>query len=204
MNRLRNVAILVFDDVEVLDFAGPYEVFNVACGYVNPAAFYIYAVGITEKPVFARGRFTFTPRYSIESCPQADILIIPGGFGIIPLLTHQGLLSWITQQEGKVEWLCSVCTGALLLAKAGVLRQRQATTHHTAFEQLQEISPTTMIVKDRRFVRSSQNIYTSGGITAGIDISLHLVKELTKPEVHAAVVEEMEYGWNFGGYSPIR
>ena len=195
MNNPRNVAILVFDEVEVLDFSGPYEVFNVACGAASPQPFYVYTVGITGQSVQARGRFTVTPRYSIENCPQADILIVPGGFGTRPLIKHDGLISWLTDQSEKAEWLLSVCTGALLLAKAGLLQNASATTHHTAFEQLMELSPTTKIEKDKRYVRSTAKIFTSGGISAGIDLALHMVEILAGPEVHAAVIDEMEYNW---------
>jgi len=201
MNNPRNVAILVFDDVEVLDFAGPYEVFNVASQASSPPPFYVYAVGINDQPVQARGRFVVTPRYSIESCPQPDVLVVPGGFGTRPLLKHERLISWMEEQSGKVEWLLSVCTGALLLAKAGLLKNCPATTHHTAFDHLMHLSPTTTVVKDQRYVQSSAKILTSGGISAGIDLALHMVEKLAGSGVHAAVVEEMEYDWG-GGAKP--
>jgi transcriptional regulator GlxA family with amidase domain len=195
MNYPRNVAILVFDDVEVLDFCGPYEVFNVASEAVTPSPFYVYSVGIIERPIQARGRFTFTPHYTIETSPQADVLIVPGGYGIRPLIKHGRLLSWITDQANKVERLISVCTGALLLAKAGLLESCEATTHHSAFDRLKELSPTTTVVADRRFVQTSQRILTAAGISAGIDVALHVVNELAGSRVHGAVVEEMEYNW---------
>jgi transcriptional regulator GlxA family with amidase domain len=196
MNTPRTVAILVFDDVEVLDFAGPYEVFNVAADLSSPPPFYVYAVGISDRLVLARGKFTVTPRYTIHDCPQPDILLIPGGYGTRPLLNHTGLIAWIRDQATRVEWLLSVCTGALLLAKAGLLEACPATTHHSAFDQLQHLSPTTRIVKDQRFVEATPKIMTSGGITAGIDLALHMVEKLAGPEVHAGVVDEMEYRWN--------
>jgi transcriptional regulator GlxA family with amidase domain len=192
----RNVAILVFDEVEVLDFAGPYEVFNVASAAARPSPFFVYAVGITGRPVVGRGRFVVTPAYSIADCPQPDILVVPGGSGTRPLLKHDTLVSWIGEQAKRVEWLLSVCTGALLLAKAGLLAGAGATTHHGAFEEMAGISPSTTIARDERFVQSSGNIFTSGGISAGIDLSLHVVKMLAGPRVHDAVVEEMEYGWH--------
>ncbi len=195
INNPRNVAIFVFDDVEVLDFTGPYEVFNVAADFTKPPAFYVYAVGIGARPVIGRGKFTVNPRYSMEDCPQADILVIPGGFGTRPLLNHERLISWIREQAGKVQWLLSVCTGALLLAKAGLLENRPATTHHGAFDHLQQLSPTTTVVKDRRFVQSTERILTSGGISAGIDLALHMVERLAGKETRLATVKEMEYGW---------
>ncbi len=195
MSNPRNVAILVFDDVEVLDFAGPYEVFNVAGEVHEPPPFYVYLVGISERPAMARGRFVVSPRYSIFDAPQADILVVPGGYGTRPLMNHEALIGWIREQAGKVEWLLSVCTGALLLAKAGLLEDRAATTHHTAFDRLASVSPTTRIEADQRFVQSSEKIMTSGGITAGIDLALHMVERLAGPDVYRLVVEEMEYNW---------
>jgi len=195
----RNVAILVFDDVELLDFAGPYEVFNVAGEVADPPPFYVYAVGISDRPALARGRFTVTPRYSAWDAPQADILVIPGGYGTRPLLKHERLIAWIREQADKVEWLLSVCTGALLLARAGLLDDRPATTHHTAFDRLAALSPSTRIEGDKRFVQASDRIFTSGGITAGIDLALYMVERLAGAGVHKLVVEEMEYNW---GHAP--
>ncbi len=193
MTHLRNVAILVFDDVEILDFAGPYEVFNVASQTTTPPAFYVYNVGLVHGPVIGRGRFTVTPAYTIDDCPQPDVLIVPGGYGTRPLMKHERLLAWLLAQSTKVEWLLSVCTGALLLAKAGLLKNGEATTHHTAFQELKELSPTTIIVEDKRFVQTSARIMTSGGISAGIDLSLHMIEKLVDLETRVAVVSEMEY-----------
>jgi len=193
MTHLRNVAILVFDDVEILDFAGPYEVFNVASQTTTPPAFYVYNVGISYRPAIGRGRFTVTPAYTIDDCPQPDVLIIPGGYGTRPLMKHEKLLAWLLAQSTKVEWLLSVCTGALLLAKAGLLKNCEATTHHTAFQELKDLSPTTTIVEDKRFVQTSGRIMTSGGISAGIDLSLYMIEKLVSLESRVAVVSEMEY-----------
>jgi transcriptional regulator GlxA family with amidase domain len=193
MSHLRNVAILVFDDVEILDFAGPYEVFSVAGQTTTPPAFFVYNVGLSHSPVIGRGRFIVTPSWSIDDCPQPDILIIPGGYGTRPLLKHERLIAWIFGQSSKVEWLLSVCTGALLLAQAGLLKNCTATTHHTAFEQLKTLSPSTNVVGDKRFVQATPRIMTSGGISAGIDLSLHMVEKLISVETRAAVVSEMEY-----------
>ncbi len=193
MAKLRNVAILVFDDVEILDFAGPYEVFNDASEMSNPTAFNVYNLGISGRPIIGRGKFTVTPRYSLDDCPQADILLIPGGFGTRPLLKHDKLIRWIADQSEKVEWLLSVCTGALLLAQAGLLKDRPATTHQGAYESLKLLSPTTQVITDQRFVQASEKIFTSGGISAGIDLSLYMVEKLAGAGLRAEVVKEMEY-----------
>jgi len=194
MSNPRNVALLVFDDIEILDFAGPYEVFNVASETTRPACFYVYNVGLSLRPVIGRGRFTVAPQYSIDNCPQADILVIPGGFGTRPLMKHEGLIAWVRDQSTKVEWLLSVCTGALLLARAGLLADARATTHHTAYKELKAISPSTTVVEGERFVQVSPSIMTAGGISAGIDLSLHMVEKLAGRQSRAATEEEMEYG----------
>jgi len=195
----RNVAILIFDDVEVLDFAGPHEVFSVAGDLIRPSPFYVYEVGTTLAPVVARGRLIATPRYAIDTCPDPDILIVPGGLGTRPLLKDRRLIAWIAERSATVELLLSVCTGALLLAKAGLLAGKRATTHHGAFEHLSLLSPSTEISLDERFVESSDRIITSGGITAGIDMSLFVVEKLLGERARATVVEEMEYDWHREG-----
>jgi transcriptional regulator GlxA family with amidase domain len=192
----RNVAILVFDDVEVLDFAGPHEVFTVAGDMVRPPPFYVYEIGLSSSPVLSRGRLLVSPRYTIEDCPKPDILVVPGGMGTRPLLKHERLLAWIVEQAERAELILSVCTGALLLAKAGLLAGLEATTHHGAFDLMAELSPSTLVVRDKRFVESSERIVTAGGISAGIDAALHLVERLVGAKAREIVVEEMEYGWS--------
>lgn len=191
----RNVAILVFDDIEVLDFAGPYEVFNVASELVTPSPFSVYTVAVVDRLVQGRGHFAVQPHYTIDNCPQPDLLLIPGGNGTRPLLKHERLIAWIAEQASRVEVLMSVCTGALLLAKAGLLVDCTATTHHTAFKELIGISPTTTLLDNQRFVDHGALI-TSGGVSAGIDMSLALVERLLGAEAKALVVEEMEWHWH--------
>jgi transcriptional regulator GlxA family with amidase domain len=196
MANKRNVAILVFDDIEVLDFAGPYEVFNVARELISPEPFYVYTVAVVDRIVQGRGNFAVQPHYTIDNCPQPDLLLIPGGNGTRPLLKHDKLIAWIKEQAMRVEILMSVCTGALVLAKAGVLENLTATTHHTAFKELSSICPTTTLLADQRFVDHG-HLITSGGVSAGIDMSLYLVERLLGAEAKAKVVEEMEYQWHW-------
>jgi transcriptional regulator GlxA family with amidase domain len=195
MSSKRNVAILVFDDIEVLDFAGPYEVFNVATELVQPEPFYVYTVGVVERIVQGRGKFAVQPHYSIHNCPRPDLLIVPGGAGTRPLLKHDGLLAWLREQAKTTEKLMSVCTGALVLAQAGLLENLSATTHHESFTRLAELSPTTTVITDQRFVDHG-HICTSGGISAGIDMSLAVIQQLLGDEALAKVITEMEYQWH--------
>lgn len=198
MLSTRNVAILVFDDVEVLDFAGPFEVFNVASELLrvdNFPPFFVYTVGLTGETIIARGNLRVQPHYSIANCPQADLLIIPGGYGARRLVKHPQLLSWVQAQAAQLEHLMSVCTGAFVLAQAGLLAHLPATTHHTTFDILEALSPTSTIVKNKRFVDNG-SILTSGGISAGIDMSLAVVENLLGKDAADVVRKEMEWQWH--------
>ncbi len=191
----RTVAILAFDDMEVLDFSGPYEVFNVAgeLGEGNP--FRVFTVGLTGSPAVGRGGFTVLPTYSLDDAPASDLLVVPGGAGTRPLLTDERLLAWLRDRGTEVELLLSVCTGSLLLARAGLLERRRATTHHGAYDELAAISPSTQVVRGQRFVRSAETILTSAGVSAGIDLSMHAVQLLAGQETRDRTVAEMEWMW---------
>jgi transcriptional regulator GlxA family with amidase domain len=192
--RERNVVILVFDDVEVLDFAGPFEVFNVTAELNDPSPFHVVTVSENGYPIEARGKLSVNPHHSFEDCIPPDILLIPGGWGTRALMENQAVLDWIKEQAKRVELLLSVCTGALVLGKAGLLAGLNATTHHTAFGTLRQISPTIHVLEDKRYVDNGK-IITSGGISAGIDMSLYVVHRLLGDEALAKTLKEMEYEW---------
>lgn len=191
----RAVAILAFDDMEVLDYAGPYEVFNVAGELTDPSAFEVFSVGLTDRPAVGRGGFTVVPTYSLETAPPPDILVVPGGAGTRPLLKEEPLLEWVRERAAEVELLMSVCTGSLVLAQAGLLHRRRATTHHTAYAELADLDPTVHVERGPRFVRSAERIWTSAGVSAGIDLALHVVEVLAGTAARDATVEEMEWMW---------
>lgn len=195
MTKTRNVGILIFEEVEVLDFAGPFEVFNVTGELNDPAPFNVYTIGATAAPVKTRGVLSINPNYSVHNAPQADILIVPGGFGTRALLDREQLLMWLADQQPRVEYLCSVCTGSLLLGKAGLLDGLTATTHHGSLGHLRRlVSEETIVVGDQRYTDNGQ-ILTAGGISAGIDMSLHLVQRLLGESVLQKTLKEMEYHW---------
>ena len=194
MNSPRNVAILIFDDVEILDFCGPYEVFGVTGEEEQPKPFNVFTIAEAKKPVLARNQLSVNPSYSLTDCPPINILLIPGGLGTRKQMHNPWLLDWIRTQAESVELLLSVCTGALLLAKAGLLDGLAATTHHCAFELLQEIAPKTEIRQGDRFVDNGK-IILSAGISAGIDMSLYVVAQLLGEETAIATAREMEYNW---------
>jgi transcriptional regulator GlxA family with amidase domain len=196
--NLRNVAILIFDDIEVLDFAGPFEVFSVA-GSLLPQTpyqpFFTYTLGLTGETINARGGLRVNPTYSLDNTPQPDVLIVPGGYGSRRLLKNDRLLAWLREVAPKCEIVASVCTGALVLAAAGLLMKQTVTTHHGAFDRLPELEPSCKVARDQRFtISDDKRVWTSGGISAGIDMSLAIVTHLLGD--NAEVVEEMEWMWH--------
>ncbi|HEU5037700.1 MAG TPA: DJ-1/PfpI family protein [Nocardioides sp.] len=191
----RTVAILAFDDMEVLDFAGPYEVFNVAGELGDGHPFSVFPVGLTRAPAVGRGGFAVVPTCSIDDAPPPDLLVIPGGAGSRELTRDERLLAWVRERAAEVELLMSVCTGALVLGAAGLLERRPATTHHDAYDELAAISPTTKVIRGQRFVRSSDTILTSAGVSAGVDLALHVVQQLAGQETKDRTVAEMEWMW---------
>ena len=192
MTEPRNVAILVFDDVELLDFCGPYEVFSVAAGRGDSPAFRVYTVAAEEGLVRTRNGPEFQPEFGLEDCPPADLLVIPGGQGTRPLLRDAALLAWIRTQSTRCELTLSVCTGSLLLARAGLLKGLSATTHWGSLELLATLAPDTEVPGDRRYVDNGR-IITSAGISAGIDMALHVVERLLGEEHAAVTARHMEY-----------
>lgn len=195
MTQTRTVAILAFEDMEVLDYAGPYEVFNVAGELTAPSAFEVMPVSVDGKPVTGRGGFTVVPRHSIDDCPPTDLLVLPGGAGSRAMLHDERVLAWLRERAAEVELLMSVCTGSMVLAAAGLLRGRPATTHHTTYDELAAIDPTVRVERGPRFVRSAERLWTSAGVSAGIDLSLKVVRDLAGLAAYDATVAEMEWMW---------
>ena len=193
MTRTMNLAILLFDDAEVLDFCGPFEVFSVASNQGDSPAFNVYTVA-RKSPVTARNGLSVNPDYPLESCPKPHILLVPGGIGTRREMENETLIDWIGQTATNAELVLSVCTGALLLGKAGLLDGLETTTHHVAYDLLREIVPTCTVHEDRRFVDNGKFI-TSAGIAAGIDMSLHVVQRMLGRDVAVATAHHMESPW---------
>jgi transcriptional regulator GlxA family with amidase domain len=203
MNQARNVAILIFNQIEVLDFAGPFEVFSVTGRRNGSNPFNVYTVAETAEPVLARNHLSVNPRYTFKDCPIPEILVVPGGGGYTPdgepfgtrrEMHNVVLLDWVQHCATQTELLLSVCTGALILAKAGLLEGRSATTHQGAIAELKAIAPQTEVLFDQRLVDNG-NLILSGGISAGIDMSLYVVAKLLGKSQAIETATYMEYDW---------
>jgi transcriptional regulator GlxA family with amidase domain len=191
---MRRVAIYIFPDVEVLDFAGPYEVFAVTNELNERRLFHTFTVAERAGPVRARNGLGVVPDHTFADCPPPDLLVVPGGLGTRPLLDRPDVVAWVAARAAAAEITASVCTGSLLLAKAGLLAGRRATTHHLRHDLLRELAPDATVLTDRRWVDEGR-VATSAGISAGIDLSLHLVARLHGTEVAARTARYMEYDW---------
>jgi len=194
MNRPRNVAILIFDDVEVLDFCGPFEVFSVAGRGDDLNPFTVYTVAEKSGPIMARNHLSVNPTYTFLDCPQPHILVVPGGYGTRREMHNTTLIDWIKARSREADLVSSVCTGALLLAKAGLLEGMTATTHHGAIALLKEVAPHTTVEEDTRIVDNGR-IITSAGISAGIDMSLYVISKLLGKDQALKTAHYMEYDW---------
>ncbi|HET9984142.1 MAG TPA: DJ-1/PfpI family protein, partial [Longimicrobiales bacterium] len=195
MGSPRNVAVLVFDDVEVLDFCGPFEVFSVTGRREDLDLFHAYTVAERPAAVAARGGLAVLPAYTLADAPPADVLVIPGGFGTRREMNNAALVAWVRDAAARAELVLSVCTGALILARAGLLDGLQATTHHGALDLLESVAPETRVRRDRRIVDNGR-IVVSAGISAGIDAALHVVAKLHGRDRALETARYMEYDWS--------
>jgi transcriptional regulator GlxA family with amidase domain len=199
----RNVAIFLFDGVEVLDFAGPFEVFSTA-GYqiMDELPFNVFTVAQNPR-IIARNNLVVLPTYTFENCPEIDIVLIPGGGGYHADGTAYGsrlemdnelVVSWIKQKSAIAELVLSVCTGALILAKTGLLEGLKATTHYRAIDHLRAIAPNTEVIENVRYVDNG-SVVLSAGVSAGIDMSFYVVSKLLGAEVAAVGAKYAQYDY---------
>jgi transcriptional regulator GlxA family with amidase domain len=189
----KKVGIYLFDDVEVLDFAGPYEVFSAAQLEDGTKPFEVITLSQNGGLISAANGLRVETEKTIQAAPQLDLLIIPGGKGATENELHkQDVISYIKQQHKKTEILASVCTGAFLLAEAGVLEGKEATTHKGSLDKLKEAYPQLNVQRNVKFVDEGE-VLTAAGISAGIELSLHIVARLCGEETMRKTADYMEY-----------
>lgn len=188
----RNIAILLFDDVEVLDFAGPFEVFAVADELKEHEVFNVVTVAASPASIRAHNGLVVVPDCLLESAPAPQVLIVPGGLGARRLMLSPPVMDWIAARARTAEIVMSVCTGALVLGKLGLLDGLRATTHHENFAELRELAPHAIVDETARFTDNGK-ILTAAGISAGIDCSLHVVSRLLGADAADATARYMEY-----------
>jgi transcriptional regulator GlxA family with amidase domain len=200
LSMTRTVGIYIFDNVEILDFAGPYEVFTCAsrvAGGGDDAPFRVRTIGASTAPVRARAGLVLHPEATFADCGPVEVLIVPGGV-VGAELARPEVIAWIGRMAREAELTASVCTGALLLAAAGLLDGREATTHWEDVAELQAGWPQVKVRADQRWVDTA-DVVTSAGISAGIDMSLHLVERLASRELAERTARQMDYAWQDAG-----
>ena len=187
-----SVGILLFDDVELLDFAGPYEVFSVAAHLAGLKILDVFTVSESKSPIKTYNGLKCLPDYDFSDVPPVSILIIPGGEGSKKVIENPNYTNWTQKVNDTSLVTASVCSGARILAFLKLLDNFRATTHAEVFEELQKSAPHTTWLPEERFVDNGK-IMTAGGVSAGIDLSLHIVQKLFGARLADKVIEYMEY-----------
>jgi transcriptional regulator GlxA family with amidase domain len=190
----RNVAILMFDGVEVLDFAGPFEVFGVSGGRDNKVLYDVFTVAQHAKPVMARNNLSVNPDYTFDTMPDAHVFVIPGGFGTRREKHSASMLRFVREKVEKAESVVSICSGALILAKAGLLKGLEATSHRGALDELANDEPQCKVHRQARVVDNGK-IVVSAGVSMGIDASLYAVAKHHGLAQAQETAGYMEYDW---------
>jgi transcriptional regulator GlxA family with amidase domain len=194
-------AVLVFPDVEVLDFAGPFEVLASARvpGSVDrherPRAFDVFTVAKDASPVTCRGGLIVQPNRTFADCPVVDLVVVPGGYGVLPAMADADTLRWVREAATGAKITASVCTGSFLLASAGLLDGQPATTHWVEIDEMRRRFPNVTVHDDYRVVESGR-IITSAGVSAGLDMALHLIGRLFGREAARETARSIEYRWD--------
>lgn len=196
----RTVGVLLFPEFEPLDAFGPIEAFVISewpgSKADDPRPFRVVTVAQTLAPIAMRGGVRVAPDHALGGCPALDVLLVPGGPGTRAEQGNRALLEFIAGRAGAVEVLASVCTGAVLLARAGVLAGLEATTNRRAFDWVVSASPGDVRWdRTRRWVDAGR-VVTSAGVSAGTDMALHLVERLAGEDVARAAATRMEYRWD--------
>ena len=191
------VGVLIFPNVEVLDFTGPFEVFSVTRlneerRREEPSPFEVKLIAEKLHPIVASGGLRVLPDFDLDNCPPLDILVVPGGWGTRKEIENKHLIDWIRTLGNQVETLTSVCTGSMLLGRAGLLDGLDATTHWRALDWMRDSFPKVTVESSLHVVEAGR-VFTSAGISAGIDMSLRVVAHYCGEGIARATARQMEY-----------
>lgn len=189
---MQTIGIVIYDEAEVLDFAGPFEVFSTAARLCSTKPWSVCLIS-ERQTVNARGGLTVQSHFTLDNHPPLDVLLVSGGVHTWAM-NNRRLLQAIRNAGESARWVTSVCTGAFLLAEAGLLGNEKVTTHWEDLADLHHRYPNLQVHETVRWVEDGNRI-TSAGISAGIDMSLHLVETLHSRELAKKTARQMEYDW---------
>lgn len=193
MDKPLAVGIYLFNEVELLDFAGPFEVFSVTAELNNYRLFNVFTITENGGQIRTVNGLRVGPDYNFTNHPPIDLLIVPGGAGTKGEMTKEPVLKWLKEQYETSQNTMSVCSGTRLIGKLGLLDNMEMITHHEVIEDMKNIAPRAIIKKDARFTDNGK-ILTSAGITAGIELSLYVVEKLYGKKIADKTIIYMEYG----------
>jgi transcriptional regulator GlxA family with amidase domain len=190
---VNNVGFFLFDDVELLDFAGPFEVFSVTSELSDYTLFRVFSVSEDGEEIRTVNGLKILPDFAFDNHPPIDILVIPGGVGTKKEMDKSSIVEWIRWNHDRAKMTVSVCSGARILARMGLLDGLAFTTHHEVFDDVHRIAPGATLDTEARFVDNGR-VLTAGGISAGIDLAFHIVRKMHGDEVADRTARYMEYG----------
>ncbi|MFM2250251.1 MAG: hypothetical protein RLZZ358_1178 [Bacteroidota bacterium] len=190
---MKQLGILIFDDVEVLDFAGPFEVFSVANQLADYQILEVHTVAFNKEVIRAKNGLQVLPDKNLDQLDRIDYLVLPGGDGSKKVIQNQPLMASLQNLVSQTEWTMSVCSGSRILGKLSLLDQKSYCTHHEVFESMASLVPSGIPKPEHRFIQSDSRIWTAAGISAGIDLALHLVELTFGKELALATATYMEY-----------
>jgi putative intracellular protease/amidase len=190
----RNVAIFIFDGVQIIDYTGPYEVLGQAWDLEHDQkCFNIYTVAEKADPITTNMGMTVIPKYTFDNAPKPDILLLPGG-DTRQQVKNPKVIKWVQDRANEAEYVMSVCNGAFYLARAGLLDGKTATTYYNLIDDLKKEAPTAKVVRDQRYADNGK-ILTTAGLSSGIDGALHLVEKIAGRGKAQEIALNMEYNW---------
>ncbi len=190
---MKHLGIFIFEEVEVLDFAGPFEVFSVAAQLSNYELLKVSTFGSTDGLIRTKNGLQVKPEVGFAELHDLDFLVIPGGDGTKKVIQSPSQLEKLRTLILNSQWTMSVCSGSRILGKTGFLDNKAYCTHHEVFESMSEIVPSGLPKPELRFVQSDEKIWTAAGISAGIDLALHLLEKTFGKELVAETANYMEY-----------
>jgi transcriptional regulator GlxA family with amidase domain len=188
----KHIGIVLFSQVEELDAIGPWEVLSAWTRYFPQDGYTVLCLSRSGGLVQCAKGLTVQAQHSFDDAPPLDVLIYPGGQGTRPQLHDDAQLDWVRRQRSTASLMTSVCTGSLVYAAAGLLSHRPATTHWASLELLAELDPTIDVRREERFVDDG-DIITASGVSAGIDMALHLITRLAGPDRARQVRRYIQY-----------